>query len=74
MHDDDVNGTIVGGHFKSGAISYNGRIQGQLVHEYSEELLIKKLTNDMRRRIADCGAAVDHIYPNNDAWEIRIYG
>jgi len=73
MRDDDVNGVIVGGDFKSGALYYNGRMQGQPVHENSEELLIKRLTDDMRRMIADCGAAVDHIYPSNDAWEIRIY-
>ena len=73
MSDDDVNGVIVGGDFKSGALYYEGRIQGQVVHEDTEEVLIRRLTDDIRRRIADCGAAVDYIYPDSNAWEIRIY-
>jgi len=73
MSDDDVTGTIIGGNFKSGALYYEGRRQGQTVHEDSEELLIKRLTDDVRRKIADCGAAVDYVYPDNNAWEIRFY-
>ena len=73
MRYDDVNGAIVGGDFKSGALYYNGRIQGQVVNEDSEELLIKRLTDDIRRKIKDCGDAVNYIYPENNSWEVRLY-
>ena len=76
MFDDDVNvpaGNIVGGNGKSGALYYEGRIQGQVVHEESEEKLIRRLTDDLRRKVADCGASVNYIYPNNDSWKIKIF-
>lgn len=66
-------GNIAGTHWKEGRCYYDGRPQGPKLAAESQEDLIKTLTEKQREIIRDQGSVADYIYPDNDAWELRIF-
>ena len=70
--DEDVNGIIIGGEYESGRLFYAGRPQSQRVWENTVKKVIEKLNTRGQEIKAECGPAYKLIYPDNNAWEIRL--
>lgn len=70
--DDDVTGTIIGGEYLVGILTYDGRKQGgELYAECQGELL--RLAEEQKAEILkDCGTVAKVIYSMDDAWRLVI--
>lgn len=72
LKDDDVNGVIIGGECAAGCLTYEGRRQGKQLYAGSEGDL-HDMAAQYRQEILDgCGLAAREIYPDSDAWRLRI--
>lgn len=72
---DDLNvpgGNIVGGDTKIGTVHYHGRQQGGQVFGSDDDDIIERLKFQRDTLIGETGAAKEYIYPDDEAWEIRI--
>lgn len=72
LKDDDVNGVIIGGECIVGYLTYEGRRQGKQLYAGSEGHLHAMATQYREEIIESCGMAAREIYPDSDAWCLRI--
>ena len=63
MHDDDVNGQIIGGDYGQCWLTYEGRKQGPTLYARSAVTAQELLAAEHRRIKAECGEAYRDIYP-----------
>jgi hypothetical protein len=63
MHDDDVDGQIIGGFFGDCWLTYDGRKQGPTMYAQDQDTA-KILLNNLQGQIkASCGSVYRDIYP-----------
>lgn len=72
LKDDDVSGVIVGGEYFVGYLTYEGRRQGRQLYACSEGQLHDLAAQSRKEILEDCGLAAREIFPNSDAWRLRI--
>lgn len=70
--DDDVTGTIIGGEYLTGYLTYDGRKQGRQIYADCEAALIKLAEEQKAEILKDCGIVANVIYPMGDAWRLVI--
>ena len=70
--DDDVIGTIIGGEYLVGILTYEGRKQGRQLYAKGEAELIKLAETTKEEILKDCGMRAREIYPTASAWRLVI--
>ena len=64
---------IVGGTYYQARGYYAGRGQTSLYTAYSEEEVIRRVTEDIKECVEAWGQYADWKYPDNSEWEIRVW-
>lgn len=70
--EDDTNGIVVGTMYKVGQLYYEDRPQGRQLYATSEAELKDKARRLKQEMLNDCGTVVEYIYPNKQAWILKI--
>jgi len=73
MKDEDVNGQVIGNIETVGQVFYENRPQGPQLYANDSIELRGYAEKAISRFKHECGDAVNLIYPNESAWELRIY-
>lgn len=72
-HTDDVRGVIVGGDHVMARLYYDGRPQGATIYACNEGSALDKARALKAATMAEMGQAAFLIFPNDAAWEMRIF-
>ena len=70
---EDVNGTVIGEILMIGQVFYDGRPQGPQVYGIDGQEIRENAERVINYLKKDCGQALNYIYPDESAWELRIY-